>query len=122
METILVVEDDPQSAMLLRDFCEQEGHPVITATTGAEARAALGEHVIALVLLDLRLPDVDGVKLMREIRQGERPPDVIITTAHAGRESAIAAIRRGMKTMFQDGIAKTVLGETTLEEVFRVAL
>jgi general secretion pathway protein E len=33
-----------------------------------------------------------------------------------------AAIRRGMKTMFQDGIAKTVLGETTLEEVFRVAL
>ena len=95
MDSILVVEDDPISAMLLRAFCEQEGYPVITAATGAEARAALGEHAIALVLLDLRLPDVDGVKLMQEIRQGERPPDVIITTAYAGRESAIAAIEAG---------------------------
>jgi PAS domain S-box-containing protein len=95
METILVVEDDPQSAMLLRAFCEQEGYPVIIAATGAEARAALGGHAIGLVLLDLRLPDVDGVELMREIRQGERPPDVIITTAHAGRGSAIAGIEAG---------------------------
>ena len=95
MDTILVVEDDPQSAMLLRAFCEQEGYPVIIAATGAEARAALGGHAIALVLLDLRLPDVDGVELMREIRQGERPPDVIITTAYAGRGSAIAGIEAG---------------------------
>jgi len=95
MDTILVVEDDPQSAMLLGAFCEQEGYPVIIAATGAEARAALGGHVIALVLLDLRLPDVDGVELMREIRQGEPPPDVIIITAHAGRGSAIAGIEAG---------------------------
>jgi DNA-binding response OmpR family regulator len=72
MDTILIVEDDPQSAMLLGAFCEQEGYPVIIAATGAEARAALGRHAIALVLLDLRLPDVDGVELMREIRQGSR--------------------------------------------------
>jgi PAS domain S-box-containing protein len=95
MDTILVVEDDPVSAMLLQAFCEQEGYPVIVAASGAEARAALGENAIALVLLDLRLPDVDGVELMREIRQGERPPDVIITTAHAGRGSAIAGIEAG---------------------------
>ena len=72
MDTILVVEDDPQSAMLLGAFCEQEGYPVIIAATGAEARTALGGHAIALVLLDLRLPDVDGVELMREIRQASR--------------------------------------------------
>lgn len=94
-DTILVVEDDPQSAALLKELLEDEGHPVVLASTGAEGQRILGEPAISLVLLDLRLPDMNGMDLMRCIQQVEARPDIIIITAHASLESAVKAIENG---------------------------
>ena len=95
METILVVEDDPRSGALLGEVCDQEGHPIVLARSEREARAALAENNAGLVLLDLRLPDGDGIALMKQIQALVPTPDVIIITGHASLDSALAAIEAG---------------------------
>ena len=57
---ILVVDDDPEILAMLRDFLESEGLAVRTAANGAEALEALDEVMPALILLDMRMPVLDG--------------------------------------------------------------
>ena len=57
---ILVVDDDPEILAMLRDFLESEGLAVRTASNGAEALEALDDVVPALILLDMRMPVLDG--------------------------------------------------------------
>ena len=95
MDTILVVEDDPRSADLLKEFLKDEAHPVIVARTGAEGRTILQETPVCLVLLDLVLPDMNGFDLLQDAQRLDTPPDVIVITGHASLDSAIKAIEAG---------------------------
>lgn len=94
-DAILVVEDDPRSASVLQESLETEGYPVIVTHTGQEALSVLRERLIALVLLDLRLPDLPGITVLQEVRQIASPPDVVIVTGHGALDSALAAIEAG---------------------------
>jgi DNA-binding response OmpR family regulator/energy-coupling factor transporter ATP-binding protein EcfA2 len=94
-DTILVVEDDPQCASLLKVLLEDEGHPVVLASTGGEGQRILRDAAISLVLLDLRLPDMNGTDLMQDVQRLDAPPEVVVITAHATLESAIMAIEAG---------------------------
>ena len=94
-ETILIVEDDSKSATLLRDVLQDEGYSILVAPTGAEGRAFLGAGTVALLLLDLRLPDMDGIELLREAQQLASPPDIVIITGHASLDTAVKAIELG---------------------------
>jgi signal transduction histidine kinase/CheY-like chemotaxis protein len=67
---ILVVDDEPDAARLLSMLLEQDGHDVRIACDGASALVEAGEAAPELVLLDLALPDLDGVEVARRIRQG----------------------------------------------------
>src|SRR5437870_1161505 len=91
-DAILVVDADPEAALLLSDFLEREGYSVVVAATGAEGLRRIHEERFALVLLDLELPDVDGTVLMREAGGVEAPPEVIVVTGHATLDSAIQAV------------------------------
>src|SRR6266850_1471380 len=91
-DAILVIDDDPAAALLLSDFLEREGYPVVVARTGAEGLRLIGQGTFALVLLDLNLPDVDGTVIMREAARVEAPPEVIVVTGHATVDSAIEAV------------------------------
>src|SRR5438132_5435154 len=91
-DAILVVDADPEAALLLSDFLESEGYSVVVAATGAEGLRRIHEERFALVLLDLELPDVDGTVLMREAGGVEAPPEVIVVTGHATLDSAIQAV------------------------------
>src|SRR2546427_6485637 len=94
-DAILVVDADPEAALLLSDFLEREGYSVVVAATGAEGLRRIHEERFALVLLDLKLPDVDGTVLMREAGRVEAPPEVIVVTGHATLDSAIQAVESG---------------------------
>lgn len=94
-ETILVVDDEREVGSLLREFLEREGFSVVVASTGEEARSALRSAPVSLALLDLLLPDIAGVDLMREALSLESPPEVVIITGHATLDSAIAAVEAG---------------------------
>src|SRR2546426_10423400 len=91
-DAILVVDADPEAALLLSDFLEREGYSVVVAATGAEGLRRIHEERFALVLLDLELRDVDGTVLMREAGRVEAPPEVIVVTGHATLDSAIQAV------------------------------
>src|SRR2546425_412652 len=91
-DAILVIDHDPDTALLLSDFLEREGYPVVVACTGGEGQRLIRQRAFALVLLDLNLPDVDGTVLMREAGRVEAPPEVIVVTGHATLDSAIQAV------------------------------
>ena len=77
--TILLVEDEEDIATLVRTYLERDGFSVIWAARGADGLRALDEHDIRLAILDLQLPDADGLDLCHTIRQASRLPIVIVT-------------------------------------------
>jgi PAS domain S-box-containing protein len=91
-DAILVVDADPEAALLLSDFLEREGYSVVVAATGDEGLRRIRHERFALVLLDLNLPDTDGTALMRAAGLVEAPPEIIVVTGHATLDSAIQAV------------------------------
>ena len=67
-KTILVVEDNENNMMLVRDVLELKGYSVLAATTGAEGVRLAGEGKPDLILMDIQLPDIDGVTALKRIR------------------------------------------------------
>lgn len=76
---VLVVEDDAEIADVLRRTLRQEGHEVKTASDGEEALDAAASFVPDLVILDLGLPKLDGVEVLRRIRSDNDVPILILT-------------------------------------------
>jgi two-component system response regulator HydG len=92
---ILVVEDDPEMRDLVREHLESEGHAVVALGRGVEAVGRLKNEAFDIVLTDLRLPDVDGMEVLRATRESQRDVPVILITAFGTIETAIQAIRQG---------------------------
>jgi len=94
-ETVLLVDDDPALTEALGEFFEEQGYGVVVACDGRMAAEVLRGKPPKLVLLDLRLPDCDGIELMREAQRLETPPDVIVVTGRATSQSTLAAMEAG---------------------------
>src|ERR1700761_4960708 len=98
MPHALIVEDDPNSLSGLSAILTADGFSVDTATTLAEARAALTRFIPDVVLIDLNLPDGSGLDLLPSLPA--QPPDgalpVIVMTGNATVESAIEGLRHGI--------------------------
>src|SRR5512143_83847 len=84
-EQILVVEDNEKNKKLLRDVLRATGYRTLEASTGDEALTLATEYRPALVLMDVRLPDMDGVEALNRLRMDERTGSipVIAVTAQA---------------------------------------
>jgi len=92
--TVLVVEDEAHMRSFLRTTLLHNGYEVVEAPTGASAMQALRAGGIDLVLLDLGLPDVDGVEVASRVRQHGSMP-VIVISARDREETKIEALDRG---------------------------
>src|SRR6185295_3779378 len=82
MERVLIVDDDPDIQHLVSYNLSQAGFDIVTATTGRKALETVQTHPPDLIILDLMLPDVDGVEVCRMLRQREssrRIPIVMLT-------------------------------------------
>ena len=84
-EQILVVEDNAKNMTLLRDVLRATGYRTLEASTGEQALVSARAHGPALVLMDIRLPDMDGVEVLRRLRSDERTASmpVVAVTAQA---------------------------------------
>ncbi|MED5620436.1 response regulator [Ideonella sp. BN130291] len=93
---LLLVDDDRELLALLRDYLEAAGLRVSTARHGREMRAVLASARIDLIVLDLMLPDEDGLALCRELRTREAAPiPVLMLTARADEADRILGLEMG---------------------------
>jgi two-component system KDP operon response regulator KdpE len=93
-ETILVVEDDAAVTRVVAASLRARGYGVYTATSGEAALAATEEHNPSVVLLDLGLPDIDGVEVCRRLRTWSVVP-IIVVTADGANERKVDALDEG---------------------------
>lgn len=93
--TLLIVDDDASSLRSLEDLLTQEGYRVLTAGSGAEALRLLDETRPDLVLTDLRMREIDGMRVLEAMRNKYKEIPVILMTAFTSMETAIEAIQQG---------------------------
>lgn len=91
---ILVVDDDVKIVRLVRMYLERAGYRVIEATDGRSALAAIAEEAPALVILDIMLPEIDGLSVLRAVRRTDQTP-VIILSARGLTDDRITGLGAG---------------------------
>ena len=95
MAHILLCDDEPKLSRMLSAALTAAGYSVQRAASGHEALKRAESDSPDVVVTDLRLPDLDGLEVLKRVREGQNPPDVIVITAYATTETAIEAMRLG---------------------------
>ena len=96
MSEILVVDDEPGIRTLVQEILEEEGYEVRLAENGESARKAMREKAPDLVLLDIWMPDLDGISLLREwVSGGQANMPVVMMSGHGTIHTAVEATRLG---------------------------
>ncbi len=113
IDTILIIEDDSKLLQFATWVLELEGYPVLQAQDGYEGLRLVRERRVALVLLDLRLPGLDGWSVLKEIK---RSPElaalpVIVFSASAGAQQLKRVLKMGAADYLTKPISAPSLGE-----------
>lgn len=95
MDKILVIDDDIDMQSLLSDIITPEGYEVMTADNGKKALKKLAAFSPDLVLLDIKLPDMDGMKVLEEIRKTGTDSIVIMLTGYGDIKDAVQSMKMG---------------------------
>jgi len=92
---VLVVDDDPSIRKIIADRMRAQGHEVEVAVDGEAALEAVARFDPDLMLLDMKMPKMDGFEVLEALRRTESPPEVVMITAHGNIERAVRAIQTG---------------------------
>ncbi|MBI5204790.1 MAG: sigma-54-dependent Fis family transcriptional regulator [Nitrospirae bacterium] len=107
---ILIIEDDSAIQLALRVFFEKKNYEVLLADTGAKGLDIAGKNLPDIVLLDLRLPDIYGLELLKKIKSDRPDSMVYIMTAFGEVKDVIDAINLGAENYFQKPVDLEELG------------
>jgi two-component system nitrogen regulation response regulator NtrX len=94
-ETILIIDDEESVRKSLADVMRDEGYDVVTAASGREGIDLLGETQPSLALLDIAMPDMDGIEVLRRFREMRPDMPVIMVTGHGTIETAVKTTKMG---------------------------
>jgi CheY-like chemotaxis protein len=100
MSTILVIDDDKLICILLRQVLGHHGHVVLTTTRGKHGIELFQKHRPKATVLDLRLPDVDGIDVLKELRRMDPAASVIILTGAPNDDLLAQAKACGVTDVF----------------------
>ena len=98
METILVVDDEKNYLTILSAILEDEGFEVLTAPGGFEALEVHKSSDLDLILTDMKMPKMDGIELLENIKESDPDLPVIMMTAHGTVDKAVEAMQKGAYT------------------------
>ena len=115
-EIILIVDDFQDIVFLLQEFLQKHGFPTVTAGSAQELRQVFQQTPVAMVLLDIGLPDADGTELIQEIKAAHADTSIIMLTAVTDLQTALDCLRLGA----DDYLTKPVQFEPFLETLRRV--
>ncbi|ABQ24227.1 response regulator [Geotalea uraniireducens] len=114
-DKILIVDDEPDIALILKLQLEDAGYKTATARDGVEALAAIAREKFALVLLDIKMPRMDGMQVLERVQSHYSDVAVVMMTAHGSEDIAVEAMKNGAF----DYIAKPFSSEDVLQKVKR---
>lgn len=119
---VLIVDDQYGIRVLLKEVLEKDGHEVFQAPNGQTALGIVREHKPDLVLLDMKIPGMDGLEILRHIRLTEPNLKVIMMTAYGELDlikeaMALDALTHFTKPFDIDELRKTVNAELAVQEV-----
>jgi len=92
---VLIVDDEPSVRLVFRTTLEAAGYEVAEAAEGGAALGALRDGPADLVFLDLRMPGMDGLEVLRRLREAGEDVPVVIVTAHGDVPNAVEAMKLG---------------------------
>src|SRR5436309_7515231 len=92
---LLAIDDEPGMLALIQRFAAPAGFDVVTNDSAKDAMARLAELPADVAIVDLRMPDIGGLDVLRAIRETHPQCQVILMTAHAAVDSAIEAVKLG---------------------------
>ena len=95
MSTILIVEDEKNQREILQEFLENKGYKTIGAESGEEALKKFESGIFDAILLDIKLPDISGIELLKKFREINPKIPVIMTTAYSDVDLVIEAMKSG---------------------------
>ncbi len=113
---ILIADDDRALRRLLSYTLEKEGHRVTSVDDGAQAVAAIQDRPFDLVLTDVRMPEMDGIQVLRFVKDFDPEIDVVVLTGHSSISNAVEAIKLGA----YDYLEKPVHADRLLTVVERI--
>ena len=113
---ILVVDDERAIRDLLSDALRHAGYEVFCAPDGKGALSLLGQENIQIVICDIRMPGMDGIDLLKKIRDFSPETIVVMITAYASVETAVDALRYGAF----DYILKPLIDEDVIAKIMRI--
>ena len=117
METmkIMLVDDEERFLSTTKKLLEKKGYSVMTASGGEEALNVLESHAVHVVILDVKMPGMDGIETLKRIKQRFPLVEVIMLTGHATVESAIDGMKSGAIDYLMKPIGVDELIEKTSE-------
>lgn len=122
---ILIMEDDLHVARGLKMILDEEGYDVDLRDTGYGALDAIGQHHYDLLMADLRLPDIDGMQVIKRVRQSNPDTGVIVMTGYATSALAVDALKMGAKDFiakpFTEDQIKTAINEALAVDLKRTS-
>ena len=92
---ILIVDDEPKMRRVLEIMLQKMQHRVVSAANGREALEQFRRSSVDLIITDLRMPDMDGIELLAQLRAEQSDVPVIVITAHGTIETAVTAMKQG---------------------------
>jgi len=112
--TILIVDDESEIRNSLSGVLQDEEYDTLTASSGGEAIDTVRENVVSLILLDLVLPDIDGVEVLRRVKEAEQDMPVIMISGNATIEKAVQSTKLGAYDFFEKPLSQPVIEKMLL--------
>ena len=118
-ERILLIDDDKNFTKVFSQILKGEGYETVIAGTGAEALNILKEEFFSLLIIDIRLPDIDGIELISKINKTDPDMRKIILTGNPSLDNVQQALKKGahdylIKPVKLEEIKKTIKNQIDL--------